>query len=75
MKFTKAHDDTVAKALGMLHVMIWVRHQVIHHLDRLTFDEGKMVLGHHVLHKELVHKLAALAPVIRILHQKKMVAI
>lgn len=59
----------------MLHVMLWVRHQIIHHLDCLTIDEGKMVLGHHILHEKLVHKLATLAPVIRILHQKKMIAI
>ena len=55
--------------------MSWVGHQIMHHLHRLSLNQRNVVFIDHVFHKELMDGFATLAPVVRILHEEKVVAI
>jgi hypothetical protein len=71
---TQAHDGAIAEPLGVLHVPLGLLDKVAEHLDGLGIDHFDVVFHHILIHKVLVHELAACPPPIRVLHQKKMVA-
>jgi hypothetical protein len=70
---TQAHDDAIAEPLRVPHAPLGLRDKVAQHLNSLGVHHLHVVLGHHVLAEELVHQLAARAPLVRVLHQQEVV--
>lgn len=70
---TEGIRDTVAIALGVLHVLLRCDQEVVHELGRLGVLEMDVLFLAHRLHEVLVNQLTNLSPLITILHQEQMI--
>ena len=58
----------------MPHVVFWVHHEIMNHLNGFRMLHVNVMFLTDRLHKILVHKLPDLAPFLTIVHNQKMIA-
>ena len=72
-EFTKTHDNTVAKALGVVHQAVRIGQEILTHLRSFGLNQFYMLFFTKLLAEFLMDKLAEQPPLLAVLHDEKVI--